>query len=217
MPATNKLTMINNLNILVQSCTMCSLGSTQPCDKSGKKYNPHVLSNLNPTRFMVVGQNPGMTEIIQSIPFIGPSGDRFNKELAKHDLTRDEFYISNTVKCYTEGNAKPDFKHTSACEPILRMELGIVKPVMVITLGAVAFDCFCPDKSMADNLGSIVKSTKFNIDVYPIYHPSPMNLAVKERSDKFNEDIETLCKLIKRYKEVKNASYYSGSIQQSVS
>jgi uracil-DNA glycosylase len=76
------------------------------------------------------------------------------------------------------------------------MEIGILRPKLVITLGAVAFGVFCPELLMKDCFGKIVESKKFGVKVYPVYHPSPRNTSIKERKECFDNNIRTLCKLI---------------------
>lgn len=187
--------MLRPMSDVVRSCSMCSLGRKLCCDKESI-FDPHCFSNMKVSRWMVVGQNPGFNEAIQGEPFIGPAGKAFARELSRHNLWRGAFYITNTVKCYTIGNEKPTQEHVAACEPILRMEINLLVPKLVITLGAVAFDIFCPNSAMRDHLGSIVRSNKFGVDVFPVYHPSPMNLADPERKKGFEEQMALLCKLV---------------------
>jgi DNA polymerase len=118
----------------------------------------------------------------------------------KFGLKRSKFYISNAVKCYTERNEKPTAIHMKRCRPFLQMEMQLLRPVLVITLGAVGFDVFCPQKTMKECLGKIVESDVFDdLKVYAIYHPSPRNMSVVTRKKKFVEDVGRLCKLVKKY------------------
>lgn len=188
--------MLQTLQSFTISCTMCSLGK-QRCVEHNTEFDPQVFSTMNPSKWVVVGQNPGYNECLQQKPFVGDAGKFFDTEIMKNGLKRDDFYISNVCKCHTIGNAAPDFEYVKNCEPILRMELMILKPRLVITLGSVAFAVFCPDLEYRSNLGQITRSQKFNIDIYPIYHPSPRNMNLVDRRNKFVEDIENLCKLIK--------------------
>ena len=189
--------MLMPMSSTVCACSMCHLGR-QVCTDHDTTFDPHVFSNCVPSKWMVVGQNPGFKEVLQGEPFVGDAGKNFNERLVKNGLSRDKFYISNIIKCYTKGNEKPNLEEVSACEPILRMELNLLKPKLVIALGAVAFGAFCPDIGLTENLGTIVKSNKFNVQVYPVYHPSPRNLSDPGRLKKFNDDIDVLCELIKR-------------------
>jgi uracil-DNA glycosylase family 4 len=84
------------------------------------------------------------------------------------------------------------------CEPFLRMEIGLLKPKLVVTLGAVAFAQFCPDMKYSQCLKQISKSTKFGVSVFAVYHPSPLNFADKPRKLEFAKQIKLLCSLIKK-------------------
>jgi uracil-DNA glycosylase family 4 len=192
------LRMLFQLEKFCKQCSMCPLGCTAVKDHD-TYFDPHVFSNMRPSKWVVVGQNPGYNECLRNTPFVGDAGKFFDDRLMRSFMKRDDFYITNVVKCYTINNAKPLAQHTSICESILRMELFVLKPVLVITLGAVSFNILCPDKKLSDNVGEIVKSDKFGVNVYPIFHPSPRNMSSKFRKNKFIEDVKKLCTLIKAY------------------
>jgi uracil-DNA glycosylase len=81
------------------------------------------------------------------------------------------------------------------------MELVFLKPKLIVTLGKFAFSRFCPGARYSDSLGSIQK-TKINqrtYNIFPIYHPSGMNLSMEVRRKKFEKDIALLCKLINHW------------------
>jgi DNA polymerase len=174
---------------------MCELGR-KDAEKNGICRDPHVFSNMSPTRFMVVGQNPGWDELREREPFVGAAGRNFNNEIAKNGHSRSDFYITNTVKCWTRGNSKPRGCHISACEPFLRMEVNLLKPDIIVALGAVAFQTLCPNDVFSECLRKITISTYGK--VYAIYHPSPMNINNQERRVKFNSQIGLLCAAMDR-------------------
>lgn len=206
-PYQRKMRMISQLRNACMACTMCELGR-QGATKDKKLYrDPHVFSNQNPTRFVVVGQNPGWNELEKCEPFVGQAGGNFDDELEKNGLTRDIFYICNTVRCYTEGNRKPSQLHVERCEPFLRMEMTLLRPQLVIALGAVAYERLCPDnkESFNDALGTIVHSSRYDVKVYTIYHPSPLNMRDAGRKRMFQKQIRMLCKLIKKIQEDSNS------------
>jgi DNA polymerase len=198
-PFDRKLRMLRQLSNTCRACTMCELGRKEP-ERNGTVRDPHVLSNMNPTstRVVVVGQNPGWEEITKGTPFIGQSGNNFNKELAKHGIDRSQFYITNGVKCFTADNAKPNYQHVSRCKPFLMMELTLINPLLVVTLGGSAFDILCPGVGYQQSLGRITKSEEFDVKVFAIYHPSPLNLADRGRRADFERQIAILAKLVKR-------------------
>jgi len=198
------LRMLRPMQDSCRACTMCELGRKLADDNhptTKMEFDPHVFSNMNPSRWIVVGQNPGTDECLKGEPFVGQSGLFFNKVIKACGMSRDKFYITNTVRCKTQSNNKPNNTHVDRCEPFLRMELQLLTPILIITLGKVAFDIFCQDLIMKEWLGKIATSKKFGTKVYPVYHPSPMNMRDKSRKKKFVEDISKLCDLIRKYED----------------
>ena len=192
-----KLRMLRQLSLCCSACTMCELGR-RDVEKNGFVRDPHVLSSMTPTRFVIVGQNPGLNEIIEGTPFVGASGKNFDKEIAKYGLDRSQFYITNTIRCFTDDNAKPNYRQVQRCKPFLMMEMALIHPLLAITLGGSAFDVLCPGAGYQQSLGKITKSEEFEVKVFAVYHPSPLNLADKSRRVDFEHQIAILAKLIKR-------------------
>lgn len=181
------------------SCQMCVLGERAQ-EVRGHKFNPHCWSSMNVSKIMVIGQGPGLNECLEGVPFVGDSGKNFNEELAQHGLTRDKFYISNAVKCYAPQNRAPTESEVSACKLFLQMEMAILKPVLIVTLGQVAFDRLCTGAVYSKHLGKIFKYTweGSNFPVFAVYHPSPRNLEVPERKAGFKRQMAVLCALVKK-------------------
>jgi DNA polymerase len=192
-----KLRMIYQIQRVVQTCSICELGR-KPCEEHDSVFDPHVFSSIVPKKWMIVGQNPGYNECLKGIPFIGEAGQFFDKQLEKNGLKREDFYITNAVHCHTLHNDVPTQAHIQACSNILGLEIGILQPKLIITLGAVAFEAFCPALRMTPNLGQICFSKKHNCKVFPIYHPSPRNMTDLTRRKKFEKDFTLLCKLIRK-------------------
>lgn len=190
-----KLRMLGPLATTCTACSMCELGLKEAV-RNNEARDPHVFSNMNPSRFMVVGQNPGWNELKVSQPFVGAAGANFDVEIAKHGFSRNDFYICNTVRCYTENNTVPSEKQKERCEPFLQMEINLLKPLLVVTLGAVAFSQFCPAAVYSQSMKKITKSPKYGVSVFAVYHPSPVNFRDAFRKKHFEEQIAVLCKLI---------------------
>jgi DNA polymerase len=199
-PFERKKRMINQLSLTCGACSMCELGRKR-AEKNNTLRDPHVLSNCNPTRFMVIGQNPGWDELKERQPFVGAAGKNFDNEIAKHGLSREDFYICNTVRCWTPSNAKPNEEHKERCEPFLKMEIQLIRPLLVIALGAVAFSQLCPGVNYGESLKSITTSERYGVKVFPIYHPSPLNFRGTGRKEAFEDQIKLMCKLVKRLKD----------------
>jgi uracil-DNA glycosylase len=193
--AESKLKMLAHLSHTCSACVMCELGSQQVPDGQVLR-DPHLLSNLKVSRFFVLGQNPGINELRKSEPFIGEAGKNFDRELVKHGLTRDDFYIANTVRCHTPNNHKPSDKSVERCRPFLHMEINLLRPQLLITLGAVAFAAICPGLRYQDSLGVIVRSDIYDLPVFPVYHPSPLNLADAQRKQDYISQMAEMCGLV---------------------
>jgi DNA polymerase len=193
-----RIAMLRSLRDTCKDCVMCELGRGIKVVQ-GERIDPHVFSTMNFSKFMVVGQNPGFNECKQDQPFVGPAGENFNSEIVKHDLTRKDFYITNIAKCHTDGNQKPSTTTIKRCAAFLQMEINIMMPLFVITLGAPSFGYLCPDAIYDKALGKMTPSKIIEKKVFAIYHPSPLNLNVEARRRAFEKQIATLCKLVKHF------------------
>lgn len=196
-----QLRMLYQVKLACTACSMCELG-LNGASSDGKLYrDPHVFSTMTPSKFMVVGQNPGWNEVCQGEPFVGQAGKNFSDELKKHNLSRADFYISNAVKCYTSSNQRPELRNVERCRPFLEIEINVLRPCFIVALGAVAFNSLCGDKSFSDHLGKLVRADKFSTggytaNVIPIYHPSPLNMADKDRKAGFEHQIKIVAGLV---------------------
>jgi DNA polymerase len=94
---------------------------------------------------LFVGEQPGDEEDIQGRPFVGPAGRLFNRALAEAGVPRDDAYVTNAVKHfkYTPTGKRrlhqsPDAGDIAYYRPFLLREVGIVRPRLVVALGATA-------------------------------------------------------------------------------
>jgi len=85
-----------------------------------------------------VGEGPGEQEDLQGEPFVGKAGQLLTKMLAAIDLSREDVYITNIVKCRPPGNRNPKEDEIQACMPYLEFQLSIIKPKIICALGKVA-------------------------------------------------------------------------------
>lgn len=199
--ARKRYEMMPHLKLACTNCKMCELG-WRSATRGNDVHDPHVFSNydpiVDPAQFMIVGQNPGWNELKAQTPFVGLAGKNFDTELDKTFWKRSDFYISNAVKCYTEGNKPPQQRNLAACEPFLRMEIAIIKPRLVVAFGAVAFSVLC-DTKFSDNIGKITTSEKFGVKVFTTYHPSPLNLQDVAKKKQFAHDVAMIAKMLNYY------------------
>ena len=112
-------------------CTRCKL------HQQGRKQivfgvgNPHA-------DLMFVGEGPGADEDAQGEPFVGRAGQLLNNMIKAMGLRREDIYIANVVKCRPPGNRTPERDECETCSPFLMRQIAVIKPKVVVALGAVA-------------------------------------------------------------------------------
>lgn len=147
----------------------------------------HVFAEI-----VFVGQNPGKDEVLQRKPFVGQSGKILDKMISAVGIKPQQYYISNTVKCYTPGNRAPTDDEVKNCKKFLVKELDIIKPKVVVTLGNPALQRMTGLTGIFKYRGQILFSTEFNISVFPLMHPATLLYNRKENLPKMNDDLIAL-------------------------
>jgi uracil-DNA glycosylase family 4 len=89
-------------------------------------------------RLMFVGEGPGADEDAQGEPFVGRAGQLLNNMIAAMGLKREECYIANIVKCRPPGNRTPEPEEANTCSPFLFRQIDVVRPQVLVALGATA-------------------------------------------------------------------------------
>jgi DNA polymerase len=112
-------------------CKLCELGRSQVVFGVG---NPKA-------RLMFVGEAPGEDEDRQGEPFVGRAGQLLTKIIEAINLSREQVYIANVIKCRPPGNRNPEPDEVAACEPFLFRQISAVQPHVIVTLGKFATQC----------------------------------------------------------------------------
>ena len=112
-------------------CTRCKL------HKQGRKQIVFGVGNPR-ADLMFVGEGPGADEDTQGEPFVGRAGQLLNNMIKAMGIRREDVYIANVVKCRPPGNRTPERDETETCSPFLMRQIAVVKPKVVVALGAVA-------------------------------------------------------------------------------
>ena len=111
-------------------CTRCALH---------KGRNKIVFAVGDPNaRLMFVGEGPGADEDAQGLPFVGRAGQLLNNMIAAMGLKREQVYIANVVKCRPPGNRTPEPDEANTCSPFLFRQIDVVRPQVLVALGATA-------------------------------------------------------------------------------
>ena len=139
-------------------CTACHLykRATQTVFGEGPK---HAV-------IMLVGEQPGDSEDQEGKPFVGPAGKIMDKALEEAGINRKEVYVTNAVKHFKweprgkrRIHQKPNSREIAACRPWLEAELRIVKPKLLLCLGATAAQAvFGPSFRVTRERGKLLSS-----------------------------------------------------------
>jgi uracil-DNA glycosylase family 4 len=154
------------LNDLCQEIALC-----QKCEVLAKNRT-RVVPGDGPedADVMFIGEAPGWHEDQQGRPFVGPAGLFLERLLASINLTRQQVYISNVIKCRPPGNRDPLPTETQNCREWLDRQIELIRPRMIVTLGRYSMALFFPGKSISKIHGTAQK--KGDILYYAMYHPA---------------------------------------------
>jgi DNA polymerase len=151
------------------------------CDLWAKATQTVFGEGSSKARVMFVGEQPGDREDIEGKPFVGPAGRLLDEALVQAGIDRDDVYVTNAVKHFRwEGAArgkrrihkKPRASEIQACRPWLEAELQVVKPEVVVCLGATAAQALLGrDFSVLRHRGEFVDSP-IPARVLATVHPS---------------------------------------------
>jgi uracil-DNA glycosylase family 4 len=112
-------------------CTRCVL------HKQGRKQIVFGVGNSK-AELMFVGEGPGADEDEKGEPFVGRAGQLLNNMIKAMGIEREQVYIANIVKCRPPGNRQPERDECATCSPFLMRQIAVVKPKVIVALGATA-------------------------------------------------------------------------------
>src|SRR5881397_1498939 len=130
---------------------------------------------------MLVGDQPGDYEDVAGKPFVGPAGKIMDQALEEAGIDRTKVYVTNAVKHFKweprgkrRIHQKPNSREIAACRPWLEAELRLVKPKLLVCLGATAAQAiFGPSFRVTRERGKVL-SSKFAPRVLVTVHPSSL-------------------------------------------
>jgi DNA polymerase len=130
---------------------------------------------------MLVGEQPGDYEDVVGKPFVGPAGKIMDRALKEAGIDRSRVYVTNAVKHFKweprgkrRIHQKPNSREIAACRPWLEAELRLVKPKLLVCLGATAAQAiFGPSFRVTRERGQVL-SSKFAPSVLATVHPSSL-------------------------------------------
>lgn len=148
-------------------------------------------------RIMLVGEQPGDMEDKQGAPFVGPAGRILNEALAAAGIDRDDAYVTNVVKHFKwiavhrrRMHKKPNAREIAACVPWLEKEIEVVKPEILVCLGATAAHALLgPDIRVTRDRGVLMES-RLAPHVMATVHPS--SILRQQTSEDRQREMENL-------------------------
>jgi DNA polymerase len=154
---------------------------------------------------MFVGEQPGDREDVEGRPFVGPAGQLLDRALEEVEIDRSQVYVTNVVKHFKwkpQGkrriHQKPNWREIAACRPWLDAEVAVLKPRVLVCLGATAAQALLGrDFRVSRQRGELVDSPLAPNAIATV-HPSSI-LRAEDRELEYGEfvrDLEKVAELI---------------------
>lgn len=172
----------------IRKCTSCPLykNATLAIPGDGPKD----------AKIMVVGEAPGEQEDRQGLPFVGKSGKLLDQMLTIAGLDRKKVFITNIVKHRPPQNRSPQASEIKTCKELwLDQQIKILKPSLIVILGALAFKALTGKNSLEKLHGTVVEKDRQKYFV--TYHPSAA-LRFAKTKEKMEQDFRKLEILVQK-------------------
>jgi len=165
-PGSRAVPAYEELRTLAAACTRCRL--------SEGRTNV-VFSDGHPdARLLVIGEAPGANEDRTGLPFVGPAGKLLDLLLSSVGLSREtSVHICNVIKCRPPENRNPRPDEIEACTPFLRRQIELVRPEVILGVGAFAAQFLTGTEMAMGKLRGEVYSYE-GTPVVVTYHPAAL-------------------------------------------
>jgi uracil-DNA glycosylase len=135
---------------------------------------------LSHAQVMLVGEQPGDKEHLAGLPFVGPAGQMLDRALIEAGIDRKKTYVTNAVKHFKfvprgkiRLHQKPSTPEIRACRRWYERELALLKPALVVAMGATAAQCvfgkLTPINKSRGRVIELADGTKALVTVHPSY------------------------------------------------
>lgn len=157
---------------------------------------------------MFVGEQPGDAEDLAGVPFVGPAGKLLDRALAEAGIDRKSVYVTNVVKHFKweprgkrRIHKKPNAAEIAACHPWLDAELDLIKPRVLVCLGATAAQALLGRAFKVSEARGVPVESPLAPVVIATVHPSsllraPDDETRRRETDRFVEDLRTVARLL---------------------
>lgn len=150
----------------VAVCTKCPLHEKRTKTVPGQgNSRPEIL---------FIGEGPGEEEDRQGLAFVGKAGQLLTRLIVRMGYKREEVFIANIVKCRPPNNRKPLPEEMNACRPYLEQQIVVLKPKVIVLLGASALEGLIPSEMPGRTISKVRgKWLEYRgIPTMPTFHPS---------------------------------------------
>ena len=191
---------ISKLQEAARDCQACPLWErgTQTVFGEGSRH----------AKVVFVGEQPGNDEDLAGKPFVGPAGKLLDKALVEAGIDRDEVYVTNVVKHFKwepKGkrriHKKPSAREIAACRPWLVAELQVLKPKVLVCLGATAAQALLGKEFRVSQQRGVFVESPLAEHVLATVHPSsilraPDDETRRAETARFIADLKKVAKVI---------------------
>ena len=165
----------NNLELEAKNCHAYSLSNTRNNVVFGKGDQK--------AKVLIIGEAPGKDEDLSGEPFVGRAGKLLNEILFSMKLSRDNVYITNTVKCRPPENRNPNSDEINSCSRFLEGQISLISPSIIILLGKVAAERLMnTSEPMSFLRGKVHYYKNTDIPMLVFYHPAYLLRSPSEKS-----------------------------------
>lgn len=149
------------------------IGDCTRCQLAFEGRHKIVFGDGDPNaELLFVGEGPGADEDAQGIPFVGRAGQLLNNMITAMGLDRKRVYIANIVKCRPPKNRVPEPAEANTCTQFLFQQIGVVRPKLIVALGATAATYLLGSKASLSVLRGKMHDcmgTKLIVTYHPAY------------------------------------------------
>lgn len=171
----------------IGDCTRCKLHA------QGRQQIVYGVGNAD-ADLMFVGEAPGADEDVQGVPFVGRAGQLLTKIIEAIDLSREDVYIANVIKCRPPGNRNPEPDEVEACEGFLFRQIDSIRPKVIVALGTFAAKALLKTQEPISRLRGQVYEYR-GAKLIPTFHPAFL-LRSPERKRDVWEDMKKVRALL---------------------
>lgn len=180
---------IGSIRAEIGDCTRCKLSQL------GRTQIVHTTGNFQ-ADLMFVGEAPGADEDEQGFPFVGRAGKLLTDIILAMGFQREQVAIGNINRCRPPANRKPEPDETAACRPFILREIAVIKPKVIVVLGATAAHNLLQVSTPISRLRGTFQDY-FGVKVMPTFHPAYLLRDPHKKRDVW-EDMKKVRDLLER-------------------